>query len=511
MALRNRGLQFKVIVSLAGLFVIFCGLLIAFAVRDLRDCSRRDVEYTAHLLADAVYNALLAPMTVGDSQTIWQQMEDFKKNLKGVEVFIFGFDKKVTYASERAKAAKSLDSLVGSEELRRGIEQLLARKGARSAYQEVLGKRHYLSVLRPMNNDKRCYHCHGWTHKVLGGVMVRVDVEKNRRALSHLTWRSVAMGVVGGIITIGILFLLISRLVVRPLRRIQNVLAAGAEQVSTASNETASLSEHLAQGAAQQATSLGEVTEQLEKAAETSRVTSELTSGAGELMDLNIQKSARTLKALTQLIKGMRQVEGDADRIGQVIKNIDEVAFQTNLLALNAAVEAARAGEAGAGFAVVADEVRNLAIRAAEASKNTQELLEGMAERVRASSRALHQLSDDFEGIVESATVMGEKTHAITQASKDLAEVIRLLSQEAVSLDKITQKLAPDNEELAVAAGQLKAQAETLARVVVDLSRLIDGAAAGQDQAVGAERHAGRETAPELLPEPEETEGSQDF
>ncbi len=501
MALRSRGLQFKVIVSLAVLFVVFFGLLIGFAVRDLQSCSRRDVEYTAHLLADAVYNALLAPMTVGDSQTIRQQMRDFKKNLKGVQVFVFGFDKRITYASEKAAAGRNLFTVVSTEGLRRGIGRLLHQQGEHSAYDEVAGKRHYLSVLRPMDNHERCYHCHGWTEKVLGGVLVRVDVEQNRRAVSRLTWRSMLMGAVGGLITIGILFLLISRLVVRPLRSIQGVLSQGAEHVSSASGETASLSEHLAQGAARQAESLGNVTEQLGKAAETSRVTSELTDGAGELMDLNIQKSARTLKALTQLIKGMRQVENDAGRIGQVIQSIDQVAFQTNLLALNAAVEAARAGEAGAGFAVVADEVRNLAIRAAEASRNTQELLEGMAERVRTSSQALQKLSDDFEGIVESATVMGEKTQAITQASKDLAQVVDLLSKEAIDLDKVTQRLAPDNEELAVAAGELKSQARTLAQVVVQLSRLIDG-----DTSAGAPKRSpsppSLSSAPELLTGP---------
>ena len=100
------------------------------------------------------------------------------------------------------------------------------------------------------------------------------------------------------------------------------------------------------------------------------------TQEADNLMTETKNVVDRASRSMAELTSSMSEISNASQETSKIIKTIDEIAFQTNLLALNAAVEAARAGEAGAGFAVVADEVRNLAMRAADAARNTAGLIE---------------------------------------------------------------------------------------------------------------------------------------
>ena len=108
--------------------------------------------------------------------------------------------------------------------------------------------------------------------------------------------------------------------------------------------------------------------------AENSRSVAAIVSASGE-------KFALAKTALATAVLSMRDIAAAGEKMGKIIRNIDEIAFQTNILALNAAVEAARAGEAGMGFAVVADEVRNLAQRCAAAAGETSALIEDSAQK----------------------------------------------------------------------------------------------------------------------------------
>ena len=285
------------------------------------------------------------------------------------------------------------------------------------------------------------------------------------------------------------LFISIKKFLIQPINDIVDGLNQSAVQVSIGAEEVAASSQSLSRNAADQAASLQESSASLEEMTGMSRETSELTLDAELLMNENIKKSAHSLKSLVELTREMNQIEADSGQMGQIIKTIDQIAFQTNLLALNAAVEAARAGEAGAGFAVVAEEVRSLALRSAEAAKNTQKLLESTVRRVSEAARSIKNINSDFEGIIESATVMGEKTASITQASKDQAKGIEQVNIAANMIDKVTQQVAAGSQESAAVSQKLSAQAEEMKKFVNDLLVIIGGSKVARTMSQNTSEH----------------------
>jgi len=261
----------------------------------------------------------------------------------------------------------------------------------------------------------------------------------------------------------------------RPVKQVAEGLREWAERVAAAADQVASASHLLSEGASEQAAASEQSAASLEEMRSASRETSELTAGAGELMRKNIENSGQSLKSLVEVTIQMNEIESDSVNIRKIISNIDEIAFQTNLLALNAAVEAARAGESGAGFAVVASEVRNLALRSAGAAKDTQELLDAIVRRIGNAARSVKHVNADFDGIIESATVMGEKTDEITRASVDVAKGIEQLSIAAVQFDKLAQQIAAAAQQSSATSHEMYAGAGEIKKFVNRLMEMLSG------------------------------------
>jgi methyl-accepting chemotaxis protein len=180
-------------------------------------------------------------------------------------------------------------------------------------------------------------------------------------------------------------------------------------------------------------------------------------------------------KHMEDMAAAINEITRSSEETGKIIKTIDEIAFQTNLLALNAAVEAARAGEAGAGFAVVADEVRNLAMRAADAAKNTAVLIESTIQAVQNGSELTLSTQNVFKENVEISSKVGDLVTEIAAASQEQAQGIEQVNRAVAEMDQVVQQLAGSAEESASTSEEMSNQARQMKMVVKELAGLVDG------------------------------------
>ena len=270
-------------------------------------------------------------------------------------------------------------------------------------------------------------------------------------------------------------FLWFARSITLPINRIVSGRGEGSDQVASASNQVSSASQALAEGASEQAASIEETSSSMEEMSAMTRKNSENAEMANGLMQEANQVVTNANASMEKLTVSMKDISKASEETFKIIKTIDEIAFQTNLLALNAAVEAARAGEAGAGFAVVADEVRNLAMRAADAAKNTAQLIEGTVKKINDGSELVSMTNDEFKQVSQSAGKVGSLIAEISEASKEQSNGIEQVNIAVTEMDKVVQQNAANAEESASASEEMHAQAEQLREYVRDLVVLVTG------------------------------------
>lgn len=286
------------------------------------------------------------------------------------------------------------------------------------------------------------------------------------------------------IILVAAIFLVVTVLVVvafargitNPINHVISGLTDGAGQVSSAAGQVSSSSQQLAEGSSELAASLEETSSSMEEIASMARQNAENSSQAKNLMQEAAQVVTKVNKQMADLVQATELIAKSSEETGKIIKTIDEIAFQTNLLALNAAVEAARAGEAGAGFAVVADEVRNLAMRSAEAAKNTAELIENTIDAVRNGKQLTKAAQDGFNENTELSQKVGALVEEIAAASSEQSQGLEQVNIAVSQMDQVTQTTAANAEESASASEELTSQAAELNRMVDMLTEIVGGA-----------------------------------
>ena len=347
------------------------------------------------------------------------------------------------------------------------------------------------------------------TQKKRIGDTLEANEKLTASVLTKSMWVSVSV-LAGFLCATSLLIIpIVVRTVERPMRKAITENQEIAEFLASAAKQLSCSSQAIAEGASELAAGLRQTTSSLEEMTATTKNNADSATGANKLASETRQVADTSVQAMGQMNQAMQDIKKSSAATAKIIKVIDEIAFQTNLLALNAAVEAARAGEAGKGFAVVAEEVRSLAIRSAEAAKDTSGMIE---ESVRQASNGVDistAVSKTLQDIVDRIGKTADFVNEIAASCQDQAHNIEKIDAAIGQMDGVTQQNAATAEESASSAQELNYQAVLLQKTVGQLTRLVGGAGANYAVAKAASRQphrrpSGREDGETITSESEE-------
>lgn len=170
-------------------------------------------------------------------------------------------------------------------------------------------------------------------------------------------------------------------------------------------------------------------------------------------------------------IEKVKTLSEAAQRIGDVVTLIQDIAEQTNLLALNATIEAARAGEAGKGFAVVASEVKSLAEQTGKATADISSQITEIQEATQTSATAISDISMTIQDLSSISSSIASAVDQQAAATQEIASNVHKAAEGTQEVTSNISSVSASAQESQDAANGVLKSAEGLAEQAEQLKR----------------------------------------
>ena len=254
--------------------------------------------------------------------------------------------------------------------------------------------------------------------------------------------------------------------------------AASAHQIAENIRGSRTRMEQLDSGVAEAADAAASIAESLralaervhaqtESVVETAASIEEMVASVRNSAQLAVERNERSERLASVIREGgelvgetneaVRQMAREVEDILEITEIINAISQQTDLLSMNAAIESAHAGEAGRGFGVVAEEIRKLAESTSENSRQIDQALKAMAERISAAAEASEKSAGGFEEI-------DAETRETATAMREIAESMSALEQESRRSLETTAKMQEFSRNLGEESSTMLEKTERISR-----------------------------------------------
>ncbi|MCR5537460.1 MAG: methyl-accepting chemotaxis protein [Succinivibrio sp.] len=252
-------------------------------------------------------------------------------------------------------------------------------------------------------------------------------------------------------------------------------------QINSAAENTQNRSVTVAAAADEMVSTTSDIAKNCENAAATAEQANTVTQDGVS----RVQNTIESIK--NQVIKSKEDAElvqtlvDQAQKIGSIVQTIDDIAGQTNLLALNAAIEAARAGEAGKGFAVVADEVRALASRTSNSTQEITKMVARIQQDANSANVSMQESVSNMDNLAAETGniegVLNEITGQVGSVNSQITQIATAAEEQTTATSEIStnmQNITSASHELAEQVVNAKAEVEKSIGILAEMTAAME-------------------------------------
>jgi len=249
--------------------------------------------------------------------------------------------------------------------------------------------------------------------------------------------------------------------------------AAGTEMTTTANGMTAT-AERTARQSSVVASASDEASANVNAVAAATEELAASVSEIGRQVDQSARVAAEAVERTARTNTSIEGLASAAQKIGDVVKLINDIASQTNLLALNATIEAARAGEAGKGFAVVASEVKSLATQTARATDEIAAQIGAMQVSTGEAVVAIKEIGEVIKRVNDVSTTIAAAVEQQGAATREIARNAQQAAKGTAEVSNNISSVTQAADETGAAATHVLDAAKSVAAQSENLRRRVD-------------------------------------
>ncbi|PKL60611.1 MAG: hypothetical protein CVV33_01770, partial [Methanomicrobiales archaeon HGW-Methanomicrobiales-4] len=272
-------------------------------------------------------------------------------------------------------------------------------------------------------------------------------------------------------------------------------VTAGTQQISQNTSTVSQNSRSGSEGILQILKAMEDLSQVIEAVAHRADSVSSSSQRANDHAKTGIELAKRSEMTMGEITSSTEQVDtlikdinGQMNEIGKIIRMISDIANQTNLLTLNAAIEAARAGDAGRGFAVVAAEVKALAQDSRKSAENITDLISNLQAKAKKATEAIDKTSivvrEGSDSLTETLSEFNQIAESIELITTNMMDVATASEEQAASIEEMTagiQELsdlisinANESENAAAAAEETSASMSHISEIMNDVVVIVE-------------------------------------